>query len=216
MQNKLIAAMTTVAALGLFSTVSASAAVLFSDNFNRANSSTVGNSWAEYEEDADDVAISTNRLQLRDHQNPAPDATASQFISTLGYSNITLSFDWAPIEVSDVGDSLFAEWRVGSSAWTMLGGTFDLGGSTVFTSAGPLSLGNLADNLLSLEIRFRTLVTPGSNGVEEGAFVDNVVVSGTAITAQAVPEPLTLSLFGAGLMGTGFAAFRRRRKAQQA
>ncbi len=215
MQNKLIAAMTTVAALGLFS-ASASAAVLFSDNFNRANSSTVGNSWAEHEEDADDVAISTNRLQLRDHQNPAPDATASQFISTLGYNNITLSFDWAPIEVSDVGDSLFAEWRVGSSAWTMLGGTFDLGGSTVFTSAGPLSLGNTADNLLSLEIRFRTLVTSGSNGVEEGAFLDNVVVSGTAIAAQDVPEPLTLSLFGAGLMGTGFAALRRRRKAQKA
>lgn len=216
MQHKLIAAMTTVAAMGLFSTVSASAAVIFSDNFNRANSSAVGNSWAEHEEDADDVAISTNRLQLRDHQNPAPDATATHNISTLGYNNITLAFDWAPIEVSDIGDSLFAEWRVGSSAWTMLGGTFDLGGSTAFASTGPLNLGNTADNLLSLEIRFRTLVTSGSNGVDEGAFVDNVVVSGTAITAQAVPEPLTLSLFGAGLIGSGFAAVRRRRKTKQA
>ncbi len=222
MKKNLFATLTTLAAVGLLSTASASAAVIFTDTFTRADNATVGNGWAEIGESAADVAVVGNALQLRNNNaNADPSAAATQTLSTLGYDNITLSFAWAPLDPSDTGDLLFAEWRTGNAAWTTVAGgtilaTLDLGGSTIFTSAGPLSLGAAADNLLNLQIRFRTAVSNGTPGDTEGALVDNVVVSGTAITAQAVPEPLTLSLFGAGLIGTGFAAMRRRRKAQKA
>ncbi len=217
MRNRLIGILTSVTAAGLLWAAPASAVPIYSASFTAADNATVGNGWAEIEQDADDVAIVSNMLQLRDNNsNGAPlSAAALQTISTTGFSNITLSFDWAALEPSDEGDQLIAEWRTGNVAWTIATGgtslaTLDLGGSTSLAGSGVLNLGAAADNLANIQIRFRTNVSNGANGDVEGAVVDNVLVSGSAITAQ-VPEPLTVSLFGAGLVGV-YAARRRKDK----
>lgn len=193
----------------------ASAAQIFSDNFNRSNNNTVGNNWSEIEDSNHDVSIVSNRLMLEDEGgNQFIDAAATQLsISTLGYQNITLSFDWAALTDSDSSDLLIAEWRIGSGAWnTATGGTnlatLGLGGNGSFTGSGTLDLIG-AGNQSNIQFRFRTNVSDH----DEGAYVDNVVLSGTAISTTPVPEPASLTLFGSGLLGLG-AMIRRRRMAK--
>jgi hypothetical protein len=81
--------------LALAASTSAHAALIWSDEFDRHSSNTVGNGWSEQEDDSNDVAIVfDNYLLLRDR---TPDAIASQYgISTLGYENITVEFRWRP------------------------------------------------------------------------------------------------------------------------
>jgi hypothetical protein len=57
-----------ISAIAVFLCVcsSASASVIFSDNFDRNNSNNVGNGWSEYEDDNNDVAIRSGVLRLRD------------------------------------------------------------------------------------------------------------------------------------------------------
>jgi hypothetical protein len=193
----------------------ASAAQIFSDNFNRSNNNTVGNNWSEIEDSNHDVSIVSNHLMLEDQGgNQFIDAAATQLsISTLGYQNITLSFDWAALTDSDSSDLLIAEWRIGSGAWnTATGGTnlatLGLGGNGSFSGSGTLDLIGAA-NLSNIQLRFRTNVSDH----DEGAYVDNVVLSGTAISTTPVPEPASLTLFGSGLLGFG-ALIRRRRMAK--
>ena len=106
----------------------------------------------------------------------------------------------------EADDFLIAEWRVGSGAWNTATATnlvnLDLQDGSGFLNSGTLLLGAGASNQANIQIRFRVNVS--ANG--EGALLDNVSLSGNAI---AVPEPLTLSIFGAGLAG---AAIVRRRK----
>jgi hypothetical protein len=193
----------------------ANAAQIFSDNFNRSNNNTVGNNWSEIEDSNHDVSIVSNHLMLQDQGgNQFIDAAAAQLsISTLGFQNITLSFDWAALTDSDSNDLLIAEWRIGSGAWnTATGGTnlatLGLGGNGSFTGSGTLNLVGAA-NLSNIQFRFRTNVSDH----DEGAYVDNVVLSGTAISTTPVPEPASLTLFGSGLLGFG-ALIRRRRMAK--
>ena len=51
----------------------ASALTITADNFNRADSNTVGSGWVESGDSANDVAILTNQLRLRDDQAISPD-----------------------------------------------------------------------------------------------------------------------------------------------
>jgi hypothetical protein len=78
----------------------AAVAPIFSDDFNRAVSTSVGNGWSETESDAVDVSLvvragSDREMQVRDDE---PRGIASQHsgISTLGYASIALAYDWAP------------------------------------------------------------------------------------------------------------------------
>jgi hypothetical protein len=180
----------------------ASAVVIFNDDFNRADSNTVGNGWTEIDSQNNDVKILNNRLRLRDNDT-TPDAQAAQLgLSTFGYENITLSYDWAPIGISDLGDKLIVQIAIGGSFTTI--GTHFLGGAGgVFTSEF-FALPAFAYDATPFQLRFRTNVTENSNGDREGAFVDNVVLSGTRI-----PEPGTMAMFAIGLAGLGYA---RRRK----
>ena len=116
-----------------------------------------------------------------------------------------------PLRVLIISPARPSHARIGSGTWTNGGGTslfsVDLDDPSGFLSSGTLLLGGTAANQANIQIRFRTNVSQSG----EGALVDNVVVSGNAITAP-VPEPITLSLFGAGLVGAA-AARRRRAKA---
>ncbi|MFK8031537.1 MAG: PEP-CTERM sorting domain-containing protein [Gammaproteobacteria bacterium] len=169
---------------GLF-VQTASAVVIFEDNFNRDNSNTVGNNWSEIEQHGNDVAVNNGMLRLRDDQNGI-DAAASQLngFSTLGLIDIMLSYDWGASTNTEAADSLFVEWRTsGSSSWTELV-EHALGGSSLVGNV--LQLGVLAANQASIEFRFYTSVSANT----ERAFIDNVILSGRS----AVSEPSTLAM----------------------
>jgi hypothetical protein len=197
-------------ALALLTGLPASAAPILSDDFDRGVSSVVGAGWTEVESDAVDVSL-VNRssggqaMQLRDDD---PRAIASQLggISTVGYTNIRMSYEWAATNNTESGDFLWFEWRAGSTGnWTEIAqhallGTSDYG-SVVWDIAG-------ADGLSDFEFRFRVVVDSNN----EGAYVDNVYLSGdrgAAIVVNAVPEPGALAL--AGLALSALALLGRRK-----
>lgn len=188
---------------------------IFDDQFNRINNSTVGNSWVEINNDSNDVAIYNNALRLRDEANNArgtvtsPDAAATRTISTAGYQNINVQFNWAALTDSENSDLLGFSWKKTSDSVFTNVASFTLGGNGSFNLAS-FDLGDLANDT-SIDLRFWTRVSEDN----EGAMVDWVTVSGTsipAVTAQmaAVPEPATFALLGIGFLGAGMA---RRRKA---
>ena len=193
----------------------AMATPIFSDDFNRALSNTVGNGWQEVEgaspSAAADVSIversaGDNEMQVRDND---PNGIASQLagISTLGYTNLTLAYDWAPTNNTEAGDLLFVEWRDGSAgSWTQIAAHALLG-----TGMHTSELWSLPDAAAVADFEFRYRVAVNANN--EGATIDNVVLSGrrTADEAIAVPEPGSLALAGLGLCLLPWVARGRRR-----
>jgi hypothetical protein len=194
---------------------SALATPIFSDDFNRAPSNTVGNGWHEVEgaspSAAADVSIvergaGDNEMQVRDND---PNGIASQLagISTLGYTSLTLAYDWAPTNNTEAGDLLFVEWRDGpAGSWTQIAAHALLG-----TGMHTSELWSLPDaaGVADFEFRYRVAV----NANNEGATIDNVVLSGrrTADEASAVAEPGSLALAGLGLCLLPWVARGRRR-----
>src|SRR4051794_15006576 len=70
----------------------AAADVILSDNFNRADSDTVGNGWVEVGGGSSDVRIISNQLELAG--NGTRSATeGSLTLSTVGLTAITLDYD---------------------------------------------------------------------------------------------------------------------------
>jgi hypothetical protein len=198
------------------------AVTVFSDDFNRAVSTTVGNNWTESESSTGAVAIvhdtgavGDNQLQLLGNNgNDAIDQAVAQLggLSTAGLTNITLSFNYLGITSTDADDLLHAEWKLHSAAtWTSLQ-TFALGDTTLpLNASGSLAFGATADDAL-IDIRLYTAVSNGTPGSTEGAFIDDVVLFGTA-AASATPIPGALWLFGTVLAGgAGFGRWRKKRK----
>jgi hypothetical protein len=191
----------------------ATAAVILTDDFNRSEASTVGNGWTETENDSNDVAIDNNRLMLRDEIDGTIDAAASRTsgISTVGYTDIVLSYKWARLRGSDTEDVLHVQWRAGPAGTWQDVATHTLGGSGNPFRTEDVSLGALAEGVADFELRFWTDVSDE----DEGAYIDNVVLSGTlpaeSARTSSVPEPGTLALLGLGL--AGIVAVRRRRSA---
>jgi hypothetical protein len=204
------------------------AAPIFSDNFNMGdNRDVVGNGWQEYDPSVlpdptapPEVNIIDNTLRIRSGTNSgALDAEAYHSVSTLGFTNIVLSFTYKT-GGSETPDKLIVDWRTGSGAWTTTADdgsmTFPLDGVTAFTLVN-FNLGPLAANQANLEFRFYIDVdalnpVPRPPGPDiEGARIDDVALTGDAI---AVPEPATLALFGTALLG-GLGMRWRRAKARR-
>jgi hypothetical protein len=190
--------------IGALSAQSAFAVVIFEDNFNRGTRNNVGNGWSEIERHNNDVRINNNVLNLRDRQNGIDAAVTQTGLSTIGLTDIMLSYDWGASNNTESNDTLYVEWRVtGSSSWTELV-AHALGGSSLTNNV--LSFGIAAANQASIEFRFYTSVSAAN----ERALIDNVMLTGRA-AAVAVSEPATLFLMGMGMFG-----FLRARRARAA
>jgi len=189
-----------------FVSSSVSATVIFSDNFNRANSSNIGNGWTEIEDDSYDINIwdwndaQDGVVRLRDG---TPDAELYRTVDTTGFSDIYLDFVWGGSDawfISDT-DTFNAGYNDGNGLVTLFSESLD-----GFDGYHSLSFGALsgANNNSDLEIRF--WIDADGNG--DKGYLDDVVVRGTAAS---VPEPGSLALLGLGLAGLGLS--RRKTKA---
>lgn len=184
----------------------ANATIIFSDNFNRSNSNSLGVNWTEIENDSNDVVISGNTLRLRDEISGNPDAAATTIaLSTLGYDTLGLSFDWKPMK-AESSDELHVSWSSSSNTGYQYLWSTGLGGSE--SSFVTQALTNLIalNNFSSFYLRFWTDVSSS----DEGAYIDNVQLTGSRILptpptqaqiALAVPEPTALWMLGLGLLG---------------
>lgn len=148
------------------------AAVIFSDDFNRGNSSDVGNLWQEWEKDSNDVAVYSQQLRLRDHQNSTVDAAIWHSVDTSGFENLNLSFDWRAANNTEASDTLFAGWRDASGTFHSLWSQA-LGGSTMATHSINLDafgLNNLFDLSFWVDVSAST----------ETVYLDNILLTGDA------------------------------------
>lgn len=196
----LVCTLCTVASLGAARSVSG--AILFSDNFNRSSNHVVGNGWTEIEHDAYDVAVSSNYLRLRDEQRDIPDAAVTQGISTAGYENIFVDFDWGRSETEDA-DTLNLSWDLGDSKWTTVW-TQKLGGRDGGFASVSIDMLPTVDDQAKLRLRLWTNVSDS----DEYAKVDNFVVRGDVIQNNSpannpVPEPAAMLVWS--VLGLTFA-----------
>ncbi|MGC3938821.1 VPLPA-CTERM sorting domain-containing protein [Roseobacter sp. EG26] len=206
--NKLVKSLAAFAvANGLLAGAASAASVIFEDDFNRANSNSVGNGWTELEDENNDVRILNNRLRLRDFLPGNPDAAAaSAVIDATGYTNITVSFDWQSLEPNENNDDLFLVWALdprpslsNQGAWTEVF-QGDSGGTNTFSESVSISPG--ADNSM-----FNLMFWSDVGNSNEGFLIDNLVVTGDLISP--VPVPASLPLLAAAF--AGFGVMRRRK-----
>jgi MYXO-CTERM domain-containing protein len=211
-----------------------SAATIFYDNFNRAIGKTVGgpsngDPWTESNVDKNDVAIvkggfsgekGDNALLIRE----STDFARQLSISTQGFSNIQLSFDWIALSPSESNDVLSVGWRIATSSVSVAPfeqlAVYGLGDRPPFWhSVSNLSLSG-ANNLGSppyLQLQFRINVDKSNEGVK----IDNVRVTGTEIPvvfaqdnpAAAIvmaPEPGSFAVWGLLAFAAAVGGSRRR------
>ncbi len=207
---------TLTVALGVcVSAGSVSAAVIYTDGFNRSSSNTVGNGWAELQNNSDDVAIrSSDYLRLRDSIGGLPDAAAaSTVIDATGFEQLEIRLKWRAFGPNDPSDRFFVSWAndprpamSNEGAWnTVLSSNYT--GTSYRTDTISISPG--ADNSI-FNIMLWTDVSDNSSGNHEGYAIDWIQVLGDEIPAP-VPLPAAGWLMVAGLGGL-FAAKRRRQK----
>lgn len=184
--------------LAMTVSASAHASTIFSDTFNGSDS-VVGNGWVE--SPSYNVSRDNGALFLEG------DASAKRTIDTKSVLNLTLDFDWKPLEDSANNDYLYVSWRKNSSSsWVDL-----FTGSNALSLGGSSSQYNHATNDITLasvtsqfQLRFWTDVHGQSEEDQnKGVYIDNVVLK-----SSSVPEPAMLMLLGFGLLG--FEGYRRR------
>jgi hypothetical protein len=185
--------------------IPARSAVIFQDDFSRANSNDPGPQWLSLERDDNDIAIYNERLRLRDYQTTG--MTHAQFyLDTSGYENISLSLDWRVLSSTEASDSLSISSDILAHAQ----------GDSIFTTG----LGNpgVYNNTFSITDNFVGWIGfwLDVNSASETVYIDNVLVMGDPSALQdatppfAVSEASSIALIGIGLAGIGIA----RRKAK--
>jgi len=122
-------------------------------------------------------------------------------ISTIRYTN--LSFPTNGRRPRELGDLLWVEWRDGSSqhnAWQAIAMHALLGAASHVSIAEFIANGG---GVADFDLRFRVLV----NANNEGAYIDNLMLTGHAVSANTdngapatVPEPGSLALAGLALV----------------
>jgi hypothetical protein len=107
-----------LASLGLIAAAAgpAQAVPIFSDDFTRADSLTVGNGWTEVEASTDAIAIVSGEMAIGKNQDPI----STQFlISTVGFEDIEFSYDWRS-SGAESPDILTVSWSSDGVTFTTL------------------------------------------------------------------------------------------------
>ena len=196
----------------------ASALTVSADDFNRADSNTVGGGWVESGDSANDVAILTSQLRLRDDQATSPDAAVRQSgFSTTGLTNIVVTLDWLALGNNEVTDTLNVAWAIGNpgtfnpGSWTTVGLVGGLN-SSGFTLGQSFALGAAAAGQAVISIMLYSDVSAGAAGNNEGFLIDNFVLSGDPIITP-ISLPGSMLLLLSGLVGLTAMGGRARRTA---
>lgn len=191
--------------------LTAQAELVFTDDFNRSKSKTVGNDWLEIERNKNDVKITKKEEVLLRDRVKGSNGIDSAIVHKVEFpaSELTLSFDWKPLLASDQADSL-------KVSWSTTGDTTQLDDwQTLFTA----SLGSNnkqwntneiigSDQMIGLQgqdsfyLMFWVDLGPQKKGrAKEGVRLDNIQLSNTAAIITPVPLPSTILFFVTGLAG---------------
>jgi hypothetical protein len=214
----------------------ASAAIIFTDDFERGPQNAVGGGWSEIERDADDVAtiiraIPTNTvaitgagrsLRLRDGRvtdgSPVDTEADATIYSTTGldltmFNNMFLSFEWAGDDESESDDKLNVSYSIlggdNPGEWNTLWTIFmpELGSD--FASVSGLALPSSVDNESDFKLAF-WFDAAGGGGTLDAAYIDNI-----ELTGEPIPVPSTIALLGIGLVGLAGGAVRKKFKKKE-
>lgn len=160
-------------------------------------------------------AASTDRaLGLRQTGTGDPGAAFNFSFSSTGATISNISLDLMMLSVQGRSTSFSIQYGIGSnpSSFTTIGAYNDPGTfgsmSLNFTTA---DFGNALDNQSAVVFRVVALTASTGSGSRDTVGLDNFsIISSSAITPLAIPEPATYMLFGMGLL-VCVQQFRRRR-----
>jgi hypothetical protein len=148
----------------------------FADFFNRANNTTVGNGWTEWNTGGGDVSIATNQLSVIGNNAGPPDAGIKQNFP-LGAipGNFTLSFDWT---MPTNTESIWTHYvNIGNSA-TMIDGSRTQGvGPGIYVGEGAHFVPDSQNYNVS-----NNLAGNMETGVNGGPYTIRMVVNASAQT----------------------------------
>jgi len=204
--------------VALFAAGTANAGPIFWDEFDRADSNTVGNGWIELEDDSNDVRVRDGGLQLKGSDIAAVllQFSLADFPTA---KHIQLGFSWSASYNTESADSLSVHWAFDldddfdddldddfnengdwTTAWTQ-----DLGGSDL-VSVLDLSLADIPKGAKTFSLLFLTDLSSS----KEKVFIDNVDIRNPHL----VPEPSATILLGIGLISlVGYGWVRRKQEA---
>ena len=184
--------------------ISARAELVFSDEFDRQNSKTLGNGWLEFNKNANDVRITNETLLLRDNRKGQIDAGAARKFEGFTVTDLTISFDWKPLLPSDHKDQFKVSWATEFSKkaadWeTLLPRTLEANDGEWKTE---LINTSALKGLTSFYLLFWIDLGPTivNDEYKEGVRLDNIRVVNTDPTSP-VPLPSAIWLFVSGLLG---------------
>jgi hypothetical protein len=169
---------------------------IWRDDFDRPEGGdTVGNGWTEIERNSDSVKLTPYApgymVELLDVRPGEPDAAISRMISTAGYENIELVFEYTHGMYAWPNDSLKVYYTVDSGAsWTLLT-NLDLASAHYWTEwSGPIgaAAANSPGFGINLESDIDDEFYMNMTNPSRGARINYVVIKGTPAVATTSPE----------------------------